>query len=132
MKRHVLVLLALLQLGAVFPPMVGGDFLFAYMQPCPTLDADGVPLSPPGLSIAFENMVTAEVLFCADTPLCDTRYEHSAKVTAAGQRSTFTARAFTSVACGGTQSDTSYEAHGSDGIAATYPGMKPKAAQLTD
>jgi len=104
--------------------MIGGDFRFAVMQPCPTLDAQGVPLEPQGISVAIEPEAGGTAILCIETPACDTRYEGDVKITATGQRESYVGRAFTEPACVGEVSLPS------DEVAQTYPGMKPGKPRL--
>ena len=127
MRRYSLLLAAALPLlsgQAVFPPMIGGDFQFAVLYPCAELDAQGIPLVPQGVSVSLEPVAGGAPIVCIETPLCDTRYEASVKITATGQRESFHGRGFTEPGCTGTISDPS------DQTAYTYPGMKPGKAQL--
>lgn len=110
----------------VFPPMSGGDFVFAAMNPCPPLDPQGVPLEPPGLSISIEPLMGGPSILCMATPVCDTRVTGTAKVTATGQREAFVGYAYTEAGCIGLASDAS------DERAYTYPGQKPGKARLVE
>lgn len=127
MRTRILLIAgaALALLGqSVYPPMVGGEFQFAVMQPCPALDAQGVPLTPQGLSVGIEPSGGGVAILCLETPVCDTRYEGNVKITATGQRQSWVGRAFSMAGCVGFISEPSAE------TAYTYPGMKPDKPKI--
>ena len=127
--RLALLMVPLALLGAaIFPPQVGGDFRFAVQQPCPVLDAGGVPEVPPGLSVGIEPQAGGVAILCIPTPTCgpETRHEGVVKLTGNAKRQAYIGRAFTELTCQGAASEPSLE------TAYTYPGMKPKKAILTD
>ena len=126
--RLALLVVPLALLGAaIFPPQIGGDFRFAVQQPCPALDVNGVPETPPGLSVGIEPELGGVAILCIPTPTCGptTRHEGVVKLTGNAKRQAYIARAFSEDACTGAASDVSAE------VAYTYPGMKPGKTKLS-
>ncbi len=109
--------------GPVFPPMIGGDFVFS-VQPNDLADIYGIPLTPPTGSIGIVPEAGGATIGCVTTPDPLATYQITAKVTATGQRESFKAQAFADSICTVDASTLS------DNTAYTYPGMKPGKPDL--
>jgi len=108
----------------VFPPKVGSEYVFAFEQPCPTLDAGGVPLTPDARSVAIVHSITGVQVACTAAPACDSRYEARVSVSDTGNRESYQGTAWTGDACTGEQSEASAE------TAYLYPGQGPRKPRL--
>lgn len=125
--RMAIVPLALLLLGAaVFPPMVGGEFLFKVRPAVLELDPDGVPLTKLTGSISIVPLAGGANVGCVATPdqAPTDPYEITANVSATGVRQEFKAVAWAHDDCTGDMSEPS------ENTAYTYPGQSPNKPGL--
>ena len=125
-----IVLLATLLIAApiaaqtVFPPKVGSEYVFAFEQPCPAVDAGGVPLTAAAGSVSIVHSITGVQVACTAAPACDSRYEARVSVSDTGNRESYQGTAWTGDACTGEQSEASAE------TAYLYPGQGPRKPRL--
>jgi hypothetical protein len=120
----VIMLVAGVAIAQVFPPKVGSEYVFAFIQPCAPLDAGGVPIEPQGVSVSIDHADTGISIACVAVPLCDQRIEANISLADAGVRQEFRGVAWTEHDCTGDASEASVE------TAYTYPGQKPGRPRL--
>jgi hypothetical protein len=119
------MLVSLTARAQVFPPKVGSEYIFSFLQECPALDADGVALTPPGLSVSFHNAAApAAMIACTDVPTCGVPMQVSISVSDTGTREEFFATAWSQIECVGDQSERSAD------TAYTWPGVGPRKPKL--